>query len=148
MSRRAFATRLELPEEPTWAPLEAVARVARQSSELPSFHEAEFMYMGAVSRARTGQLIHLYKHRDTRRYLNLDESGHAYEYRGGSVYRAVESLADALEHADLWIFDEHPTFFRSFPPEAWPAELDDGPEVPGKLRTDQVRRSRPAPGRA
>lgn len=30
-----------------------------------------------------GTVVHTYKHRDTRRHLNLDEDGNCYAYRGG-----------------------------------------------------------------
>lgn len=129
LAGRSFQTRLALEGAAVWAPLESVCRIARQSSELPSFHAAEFMYMGAVQDA-TGLTIHLYKHRDTRRYLNLDDGGHAYAYRyreddlhGGEVggrYQRYRTLADALDAADLWLFDVEPQFFRSFPPDRWP----------------------------
>ena len=66
---------------PVWGPLEAVARVARSRAELPAFHECEFMYMATVC-ARKHLCIHLYKHIDTRCYLNLDNDGRAYAYRG------------------------------------------------------------------
>lgn len=130
MTRRPFETTLQLDGEPQWRSLEAVARLARESAELPSFHECEFMYMGAVSALGDRLRIHLYKHRDTRRYLNLDDAGHAYQYCGsppddlddssGGIYRLHRSIKDAIESADLWIFDREPTFIRSCPPEAWP----------------------------
>jgi hypothetical protein len=129
---RALATHYEFEAEPTWAPLAAVSRLARESPELPSFHEAEFMYMGCVRHDRTGVAIHLYKHRDTRRYINLDDAGHAYAYcptpldgrEPGGMYRRHRSLADALDAVELSLFDEHPRFFRSFPPEEWPADTE------------------------
>ena len=132
LTGRSFQTKLDLDGDAVWAPLEAVARIARQSSELPSFHEAEFMYMCAVHNQRKRLTIHLYKHRDTRRYLNLDDAGHAYAYRyreddphdglSGGRYQRYRTLVDALEAADLWLFEEETGFFRSFPPDEWPAE--------------------------
>lgn len=138
LTRRAFLRKFELPEKGEWAPLEAVARLARHDPGLPSFHEAEFMYMGAVTNRRKRLRIHLYKHRDTRRYLNLDDAGHAYEFRGpapdssddsGGRYRAHESLIDALKQVDLWLFDHEPAFWRSFPPSDWPADREPAPPV-------------------
>jgi hypothetical protein len=119
---------MEIPKEADWRPLAALARLARQSDELPSFHEIEFIYMGSVWNARKRLRIHLYKHRDTRRYLNLDDAGHAYEYCGsppgddasGGRYRLRACLRDALERADLWIFGVEPAFVRSSPPCTWP----------------------------
>jgi hypothetical protein len=110
-------------------PLERVALLSRTSPDLPSFHESEFMYMGAVVRS-DGVRIHLYKHRDARRYLNLDAQGHAYVYGGlvsespddGGFYAAMPSLAAAIVRADLDVFDREPCFFRSTPPAEWPVE--------------------------
>ena len=133
---RSFLTEHAFDVEPTWVPLEAIARLARTSVDLPPFHEAEFMYMGAVRNSRKRLTIHLYKHRDTRMYLNIDDGGHAYAYRhqpadcldarSAGRYRSFGSLSDALDAADLWIFDVEPRFLRSFPPEKWPA-LDVSP---------------------
>jgi hypothetical protein len=132
LTGRSFQTTLDLDGEAKWAPIEAVARIARQAPDLPSFHEGEFMYMGAVHDGRKLLTIHLYKHRDTRRYLNLDDDGHAYAYRyreddphdsvAGGRYQRYRSLLDALEAADLRLFDEEPEFFRSFAPDQWPEE--------------------------
>ncbi len=129
-AHRPFTTRFEWRADPEWRPLEAVARLSRTSSQLPPFHEGEFMYMGAVTNRRKRLTIHLYKHIDTRRYLNLDDAGHAYEYCGPAPgdhddewtrgrYRLHRSLDAALEAAELWIFDWEPAFVRSWPPERW-----------------------------
>jgi ABC-type uncharacterized transport system ATPase component len=133
LTGRSFQTTVDVDGEPVWAPLEAVARIARKSANLPSFHEGEFMYMAAVHNERKGLTIHLYKHIDTRRYLNLDDAGHAYAYRyraddslgglSGGRYQRYRNLIDALAGADLWLFDEEPDFFRSFPPDQWPEEV-------------------------
>jgi hypothetical protein len=129
LSGRSFAVRFDVPVEAVWQPLEAVARVARSSARLPSFHEGEFMFMGTVSNARKRLDIHLYKHADTRRYLNLDVAGHAYAYLGpvspevdtttGGRYRRFRSLGDAINHV-FWDFEGEACLSRSFPPEAWP----------------------------
>jgi hypothetical protein len=61
----------------------------------------EFMYMGSVACAVPGGYIHLFKHRETRRYLNLTEAGIAFAYRprpGMFDYAWTEPRA-ALEHA-------------------------------------------------
>lgn len=128
-----FPTRLELSDAPVWAPLEAVARWARTRDDVPSFHEAEFMYMAAVHDDR--RTIHLYKHIDTRRYLNLDENGTAYAYCGasnddvddgevsGGWYVRYRMLADAIAPLELELFTAD-GLYRSFPPADWPP--DDG----------------------
>lgn len=78
------------------------------------------MYMGLAPNKR-GLRIQLYKHRDTRRYLNLDDAGHAYEYRGDSRYRCHRSVEDAVHHVGIREF-LYTNLYRSFPPEAWPAD--------------------------
>jgi hypothetical protein len=129
---RAFSTRLELPDEPVWEPLEFVARTSRESALLPSFHEGEFMYMAMVRRPRNTLTIHLYKHFDTRLYLNLDDAGNAYAFRGpvspdsdgsGGRYQQYRSLRHAVRHVELWLFDADPPLYRSFPPSEWPPDV-------------------------
>jgi hypothetical protein len=67
---------------PDWKPLEGL---------LSREHCADFMFMG-----RTGGIV-LYKHRDTRRYLNIDsETGQFYQYVDGD-YTAI-SRERAIEH--------------------------------------------------
>ena len=126
-------TRYDHRGEPDWAPLEKVARVARRSRELPPFHEGEFMYMACVRNTRQRVAIHLYKHYDTRRYLNLDEAGHAYAYRGSTGdesdlgssgrYQRYQTLVDAVDRLDLWLFEAYPPLFRSLPPDRWPPDV-------------------------
>ncbi|MDZ7678224.1 MAG: hypothetical protein U5K29_06710 [Acidimicrobiales bacterium] len=127
---RAFRTTWDDVDTAEWEPLERVALLARKSPDLPSFHPGEFMYMLRLSAPRRRH-IHLYKHYDTRRYLNLDDGGHAYEYcgwtpdqgdRSGGMYRQHRSLADAIDRLDLWLFELERPMLRSFPPEAWPPD--------------------------
>jgi hypothetical protein len=77
--------RIEIPimvGEPNWAPLEAV---------LPACELENFMYMG-----RAGE-IELYKHRLTRRYLNIGQGGQTfYRYLNGNYVEI--SRSDALNH--------------------------------------------------
>jgi hypothetical protein len=121
----------ESQPESVWGPLEAVARLSQQSSALPTLSADDFMYMDRVCDPATGVVIHLYKHIDTRRYLNLDDAGHAYAYAGGEEtpdgsyrghYRRYRSLADAIEHVELSLLDEG--FFRSYPPKGWEQPAD------------------------
>lgn len=68
--------------DPNWAPLEAV---------LPENECALFMYMG-----RAGE-IELYKHRFTRRYLNIASNARRfYLYSNGNYAEVSEAVA--LEH--------------------------------------------------
>jgi hypothetical protein len=69
--------------EPNWAPLELL---------LPACELENFMYMG-----RAGE-IELYKHRFTRRYLNIERNSHKfYRYFDGKYVEITR--AAALEHA-------------------------------------------------
>lgn len=129
---RKFMTVMEFPDEPEWGPLEALSRLTRSSAHLPAFHADEFMHMGIVRGTTKDVVIQLYKHCDTRRYLNLDDGGHAYQYvyepmlvsdlEGPlmSNYRQI-SLREALAHVDLDTF-EATGLHRSFPPEEWPSD--------------------------
>ncbi|MGB0124399.1 MAG: hypothetical protein WA419_16620 [Silvibacterium sp.] len=68
--------------EPNWAPLELV--LTRKEC-------AAYMYMG-----RAGD-IELYKHRVTRRYLNISMDGRSfYLYAGGRCVEVAQSVA--LDH--------------------------------------------------
>jgi hypothetical protein len=132
LSGRSFATRFDVPVEAVWQPLEAIARVARSTAHLAPFHEGEFMFMGTASNACKRIDVYLYKHRDTRRYLNLDVAGHPYAYLGpaspavdtttGGRYRRFRSLRDAINHLGFWDFEGEACLYRSFPPEAWPPD--------------------------
>jgi len=90
------------------------------------------MYMGQVVALRKkGLRIHLYKHIDTRCYLNLDDGGDAYVYCGrnggenpvfGGRYRLLRDLVEAVQRLDFWVFDTYPGS-RTFPPDRWPRDL-------------------------
>ncbi len=67
--------------EPNWIPLERV---------LPEAELLDYMYMGRV------RDIELYKHRWTRRYLNIDLDGRFYFYAGGNYVEVTQTAA--LEH--------------------------------------------------
>src|SRR5579863_4823302 len=69
----AFPGDERLSENPNWGPLERV--VGR-------LNLCAFMYIGRVLNGE--KTIFLYKHIVTRGYLNLDEAGQAYRYRGGA----------------------------------------------------------------
>ena len=130
-----FSARLGIADAPVWGPLEAVARLARTCADLPSFHEGEFMYMAAVYDDHRGVAIHLYKHIDTRRYLNLDDEGNAYRYCDsdddldddtfGGRYVRLRTLEEGIARLDLGEFVN--SLYRSFPPSDWPP--DDGRRI-------------------
>jgi len=72
-----IAHRYEHDREHDWAALERFADLATRSGLTVSADE--FMWMGAAEFS-DGRIVHSYKHVDTRRYLHLDNSGHAYRY--------------------------------------------------------------------
>jgi hypothetical protein len=74
--------------KPNWEPLErAVASV----------HLPEFMHMGRIG------TIQLYKHRNTRRYLNIDAlSGRCFEYRSGEYSPVEPECAMRYVLEDSW----------------------------------------------
>ena len=81
----------------------------------------------------------MYKHVDTRRYLNLDVAGHAYAYLGpaspevdtttGGRYRRYRLLLDAIDPVGFWEFEGEPCLYRSFPREAWQPDVVSTPRV-------------------
>ncbi len=71
------AYRHEHDRERDWLPLERFAEVSSRSGSRLSADD--FMWMGAAE-FTDGRVVHSYKHIDTRRYLHLDDGGHAYRY--------------------------------------------------------------------
>jgi hypothetical protein len=87
--------------EPDWAPLEQLCRLCRASPKLPPLDPGEFMYMGRVGAARRPP-IHLYKHVYSRRYLNLDDAGHAFRIQWRLRPGAGDiAVATCQPHRDL-----------------------------------------------
>ena len=72
-----IAHRYEHDREHDWASLERFADLATRSGV--AVCADDFMWMGAAE-FEDGRTVHSYKHVDTRRYLHLDESGHAYRF--------------------------------------------------------------------
>lgn len=98
-----------LPDEWT-RPLESAARAIAGMRRYRYFELGDFMLMGKEVR-RPRPDVHLYKHVHTRRYLNLDQAGHAYRYIGPRApesnysgrYVAHRDLRTALDHLELWL---------------------------------------------
>ena len=68
-------------DEPNWQPLEAL---------LTPEQCRDFVFMGTVLNL-DGTAIHLYKHRENKRYLNLDANGKTYEFVDfGQPYVEIE----------------------------------------------------------
>lgn len=68
--------------EPNWAPLEMV---------LPPCERPDYMYMGRVGE------IELYKHRLTRRYLNISSDGRRFYRFYDGMYAEIDRQS-ALDH--------------------------------------------------
>ena len=65
--------------EPNWMPLEDMQRLTELDPRLPILDADYFMYGGAITQPR-GPTIHLFKHYLSRRYINIDGSGHCHRY--------------------------------------------------------------------
>jgi hypothetical protein len=81
-----------------WAPLERFLTAATERGvDAPSADE--FMWMGRCQLA-DGPIVHLYKHAESRRYLNLDHAGFSYRYHSREDpgrYEPFESPLAALD---------------------------------------------------
>lgn len=98
-----------LPDEWT-RPLDLVVRAIEGERHYRHFDRSDFMLMGKIVR-RPRPDVYLHKHRYTRRYINLDQAGHAYRYIAPKSlqsdypgrYVAHRDLRTALDHLDLWM---------------------------------------------
>lgn len=87
-------------EHCTFRPLERFAAIAAEAGQ--PIHPYAFMFMGTAG--EPARPIYLYKHSDTRRYINLDDAGHAYRCEMSDddeiglrcSYVALASPADAI----------------------------------------------------
>ena len=105
----------EIPEEldpipdEWWAPLLAVEARMQESPRLLDrcLRVGDFMLMGR-ERRRGRPLVYLYKHKDTRRYLNVDAQLRAYRFvtsrtaASDGTYRRLDSLEDGIDGVGLW----------------------------------------------
>ena len=97
------------PLDPEWfRPLVDVFPSVPAEGSLRFFDLEDFMVMGRVLR-RPRPDVTIYKHRYTRRYLNLDGAGQAYRYlppasgsNGYGSYRRHGDLGAALAGLGLW----------------------------------------------
>lgn len=101
------------PIDPSWTtPLHKVTKALAGSTEYITdrfFDPHDFMIMCRMLRQGRPDLT-LYKHSDTRRYLNLDDDGHAYRYYPPRIdkaghdgqYRRHRDLRAAITGLRLW----------------------------------------------
>jgi hypothetical protein len=107
------------PVDPSWwRPLEQVMHTIAGDPRYEAVDIDDFMLMGGVARRGRPRIV-LYKHVHSRRYLNLDDAGHAYGYvpprpgaSGDGRYVALEDLRTALERLDLPFIEEAVASFR------------------------------------
>jgi hypothetical protein len=74
-------------ETPHWDPLLKL---------LAEYLVADFMWMHEVE-LKDGTRLHVYKNRETRRYLHLTLDGRAFDYCGDDQYREVEITLALME---------------------------------------------------
>lgn len=133
-----------------WAPLVAVAKAVEGKEEYRFFDVADFMMMAVVVRGKKTPSVYLYKHIYTRRYLNLDEGGHAYRYiappddaplSNHGRYKRHEDPERALVHLRLWELPwmkeslDHFRYGRPWNPE-WENKWSDLPPIELQPRKD------------
>jgi hypothetical protein len=99
---------------PDWAPLVAIAQRTAARANVPTIKPDDFMWMCAMESLDGGAPLHLYKHIDTRRYLNVDTDLRMYAWVDDLDddlmqpaaelvvhYRRLGGLAWAIERLDL-----------------------------------------------
>lgn len=84
-------------------PLHLVEKAVAGKKFADGFSVWDFMVMGRVEDEQ-GSIV-LYKHCDTRRYINVDDAGHAYRYSPGRPqsgrrgdYLPLRTLSEAIAH--------------------------------------------------
>jgi hypothetical protein len=87
-------------------PLETVARTVAGNPRFPWFDIGDFMIMDGYLRRSRPTLI-LYKHYYTRRYLNIDESGHTWRYVPPKDWLHSKSYGRYVRHHDLFAAMDH-----------------------------------------
>ena len=89
---------LDIDAPPGWAPLELIATVTAADPRVPTVDPSRFMHIGRV-RCSGRSSVHLYKHIDTRHYLNLDGEGRAYETLDWSLADRPEDITVVCQPA-------------------------------------------------
>jgi hypothetical protein len=119
MANMRFPEPDELLECSWWCePIHKVERAIAGEAFARYFSVDDFQLAGQLRRSGRPHLI-LQKHSLTRRYLNLDQDGHAYCYvaprdpnsLSNGRYVPFRDLVEAIDHLDLyevpWMTDEH-----------------------------------------
>lgn len=112
-------------------PLHLVEKAVAGKKFADGFSVWDFMVMGRVEDEQ-GSIV-LYKHCDTRRYINVDDTGHAYRYSPGRPqpgrrgdYLPLRTLSEAIAHLDLAFlnFPERRDVLRNERGEVPPVQVD------------------------
>ena len=100
-------------DEPDWGPLQTTALRTLDRFDVASISPGDFMCMGRLDSLDGGAPLHLYKHIDTRRYLNIDadlryfayvDDGHDLDkpfLEAVVHYRRLRGVASAIERLAL-----------------------------------------------
>ena len=78
------------PHQAIWGPLEKLLGPALC---------AQFMFMGSTKLAARGVRIEMYKHVDTRRYLNVSEDGRTWKFVPATSGYEPQDSKEAIKHA-------------------------------------------------
>src|SRR5262245_9688507 len=94
-----------------WTPLGEVAARTAKRRDVPTIEPAEFMYMGHLRSPDGEPDLHLYKHYNTRRYLNIDDRLRFFAFvvsdddkpffETDVYYRRLRSMREAVERLEL-----------------------------------------------
>jgi hypothetical protein len=121
-------------------PLHLVEKAVAGQPFANGFSVWDFMIMGRIDDEH-GSIV-LYKHRDTRRYINVDNTGHAYRYSPGRPQRGrrgdylpLRTLSEAIAELNLG--------FLNF--AARNDALSDARDEVPTVRTAAMRRRRQTP---
>lgn len=84
---------LDLGAPPDWKPLERLLGVLSRHPALPYVRADEFMFMGRLVASHRPPIL-MYKHAGSRRYLYVDNAGHAFRVTHRNR-RVAEAMAVA-----------------------------------------------------
>ena len=129
----------------SWAPLERIVSVASDMRRVPRLRAVDFLYLTRLQ-APGRPTLHVYKHRWTRRSLNVDNAGHAYRFGGAARGDCGEVGGWYEQHRDLLAAIAH---LGLMPPVEQTCRTTPPPPIPVALPYEPIaRRSSPPTSRA
>ncbi len=136
----------EAPLLEWWTPLLLAASAARRERVPWPIHLDDFMLMGRIDRA-SRPAVWIYKHRGSRRELNLDATGQAYKFTrtpNASSYGRFTAcdIRTAVYGADLPTFVEAVWYDEPPAPSPGWSEHGDGADA-GEERTEAATATHP-----